>query len=142
VGTRGALALVGTVIVQERWFLHLSVEPFGPGTDLGFRWVPLGWRWSPTFGMGGHVPFSQLGLGSRTEPVPDEDGWVDVKDPALIQRELRRGYLHLDVGVQYFTSWKPALACELGLGLRLFHRPSIRSVGILPALDLGCGLYF
>jgi hypothetical protein len=130
-----------SVILGNKWFPYLAVAPFGPGADMGVRVAPLGWHWSPIFGVGAQAPFSRLVHGPRRITFPEKDGWVDLDAPEVIEQEFQNGYLHLDLGMQYFGKGSLAPACELGFGLMFFQRPSIQFIGLRPAINLSCGLY-
>jgi tetratricopeptide (TPR) repeat protein len=140
-GTRGTVAPVVSLILGDKWFPYLAVAPLAPGGDVGVRLVPLGWRWSPIVGVGVQLPFARLLHGPQATLTPGEDGWVDPEAAENIEQELRDGYLHLDLGIQYFGDGTLAPACELGVGLKVFQRPSIQFIGLRPSVNLGCGLF-
>jgi len=142
VGTRGSLAPTVSLILRGMWMPYVALAPVEPGVDLGLRLAPLSWNWSPVIGVGAHAPFSRLLHGPRRIPLPSDGEWVNPDAPEIVDRELQDGYLHLDLGMQYFDDGGTvAPACELGAGLMVFQRPSIGFIGLRPTLSLGCSLY-
>ncbi len=133
VGTRGIFALVGTVIVAEKWFPQVDFDLVGLGLGLGARFVPLGFRFSPFVGAGARISAATLGLRGK-------ESLVKVNEDAYTYNEIFGKSAHFDVGVQYLGP--SGFSAELAIGLILFERSSTRALGYMFFPTLNFGWYF
>jgi hypothetical protein len=133
-GTRGPLAVVGSLLLRDVWLVHVAVDPLGlvlvglPSLDLGGRRLfPIEGRLSGFAGAGIHLSLA---------PWPGLWDGDPLFQSRYFYRQTWGNALHLDVGVQYI--FESGLALELGGGLILSHHaPSAPHVLDTPMLNLG-----
>jgi tetratricopeptide (TPR) repeat protein len=135
---RGALALTIVYVPRPDLFPYAALDLGMGGIDLGARWVPIAWSFSPFIGGGLHVGIGELGMGSR--PTLRSGGTTvtsDPKEPGDIDaNDVYAFNVHLDGGVQYVA--EGGFFFEGGAGLMFFDdRERGLRAAILPALGLG-----
>jgi hypothetical protein len=63
ISARGMFTLDASLVVAEMVFPRVALDVGTQGFDGGIVLAPLQRRWSPFFGVGGHVSFAKLGFG-------------------------------------------------------------------------------
>jgi hypothetical protein len=135
VGNRGMLVASGRLLIQRKWLAVLSVDAFGPGVGLGLRHFSRIVGWSSFVGGGLHLPFSALGLPSRSDaklslPIGGQTSYQTVWGTNV----------HAELGMHYLSY--PGFAFEWNLGLLAFHRKAPGSWRVAPMVGIGVGWYF
>ncbi len=130
VSGRGALAIVGSVVLAHMVMPRIAVDATGPGLDVGIVLAPLPAKWSPFLGIGGHMSFAELGVG---EP---SSGMVGVNGDTVGYDEIYGRHLRAEVGAQFVG--RSGFSTELGLAFMMFRRnDGERGSQVMPILHFG-----
>jgi tetratricopeptide (TPR) repeat protein len=115
VSARGLFTLDAELVIKHMVFPRFALDFAEQGFDAGFIVAPLPRRWSPFFGVGGHVSLKKLGvdIGGDTTGTAG-DGMTEYSTDDIFGLHARA-----EAGAQYVS--RSGFRTDLGLALVLFN---------------------
>jgi hypothetical protein len=110
---RGMFTLDGSLVWKRMVFPRVAIDLGTQGFDAGVLIAPLPSRWSPFFGVGGHVSLEKLGV-----DLGGSDGMVMVNDQSYTTDEMFGAHVRAEAGAQFVG--RSGFSTELGFALMMF----------------------
>jgi hypothetical protein len=117
ISARGFFTLDASYVWKRMVFPRVALDFAAQGFDAGIIMAPLPKRWSPFFGIGGHVTLKKLGLG-----LGGGDGTIEVGEEGMTttysSEELFGAHVRAEAGAQFVG--RSGFTTQLGLGFIVY----------------------
>ncbi len=115
ISARGLFAVGASVVVKKMVFPHASLDLGSQGLDAGVVIAPLARKWSPFFGIGGHVSWKKLGV----DIGGDARGTVGDGMETYATEDVFGLHARAEIGAQFVG--RSGFRTDLGLAFLVFR---------------------